>query len=173
MLDFMDMKRSGALQSGWSDSPAVAPDVLPVIYDDVRRAVDDQHLRLRHLRFAAGIAMAVAIGAAGLLLGEPPLSFPAEASLFFMLQVVGFAALVMLPVDLGRHELTLVSLRRFEPTVSADALARRLVGAGRVRIQANEPVLRSRRFFLRIALIALVCQVGLLALAQARLSFWI
>lgn len=116
--------------------------------------------------------MAVGIGAAGLLLGEAPLPFPAEASLFFLLQVVGFGALVMLPVDLGRHELTLVSLRRFEPTVSADALARRLVGAGRVRILANEPVLRSRRFFLRITLIALVCQVAMLTLALAELAFW-
>ncbi|MEM9135102.1 MAG: hypothetical protein AAF962_26620 [Actinomycetota bacterium] len=160
----MDIKRSRALRSS---SITVAPDVLPVIYHDLRHGIEEQHRRLFHLRLVAGIAMAVAIVAAGLLLDGPPLSLLAEISLLFLLLVVGFGSIVMLPIDLGRRELTLVSLKAFEPSVSAEALARRLVAAARNRIETNEPRLQARSLFLRITLVSLVAQVALLCLAVA------
>ncbi len=160
----MDIKRSRELRASSVD---IAPDVLPVIYDDLRHGVEDQHRRLFQYRLVAGMAMGVAIVAAGLLLDGSPPSLLAEISLLFLLLVVGFGALVMLPIDLGRRELTLVSLKAFEPSVSAEALARRLVGAARNRIETNEPRLRTRGLFLRLTLIALVSQVALLCLAVA------
>ncbi len=133
--------------------------VLHVLYLDLRRTLDHQHERLRHVRDRTSILLVAAVGVAVLLWPDTDdwnqLHLVGLAAL---LVVVAVGGLIVMPVDFGQIQMQLADPADWNGHTPRSDFAESLIRTWRGRIESSEEVVQSRNRLLRVLTVAFVLE---------------
>ncbi len=134
--------------------------VLHVLYLDLRRTIDHQHERLRHVRERAGVLLAASVGSAVLLWPDPSTWNALHlVALMAFFVVIAAGAAAMIPVRFSDIRMQLTDLNRWNPQQTRSEFGTAIVGVARQRLRTSETVVQRRNTLLRVLSVALVLQV--------------